>query len=99
DESWAADGYDGALGFKYELVREQDGAIPALAALGEVSAPSGGGAAGGEDWEGSITLAWSYDLSERVSLAGNLNLATRAEGKRGDRYLEPSASLALGIGV
>ncbi len=93
----SADAYDAALGFKYEIVREQDGLLPMLGVLGEVSFPTGNGSAGGEDWGASVTLAWTYDLHDRVSLAGNFNLASVPEGEQGERYLEPSASVALGF--
>jgi len=40
---------------------------------------------------------WSYDLNDRLSLAGNVNFASVTEND--DRFFQGAASVALGVSI
>lgn len=88
---------DAGLGFKLELCG-QEGPRPALAVIAGLSLPTGSDPFSADSVIPEATLAWSYDLDERFSVGGNFNLAI-PEDEEGDRFAEPSASVALGIGL
>ena len=84
---------DISVGVKQELW-PQDAWRPAFSLLGELSLPSGSPGASSGDVDPTIKLLYSWELPRRFSLGGNLNFAVPT-GEQG-RYLETSASLALG---
>lgn len=88
---------DGGVGFKLRLL---DGGEhrPAVSVIGQMSIHTNDADFGGSSPEPEVKVVWSYDLSARFSLAGNLNLAV-PEGEDGGRYLEPAASLSLGVSL
>lgn len=100
-ESGGGPGIDGpadlSLGFKVHLL-DQDGLVPSLGVMGQTSLPVGDPPSGEDDWVPEGKLAWSYDLTDTIYVAGNLNLAA-ALADSGDRYAEFGASVTLGVGL
>jgi hypothetical protein len=94
---WTASHNDVGVGFKVHLL-DRDGAVPSLGFIGQVSVPVGEPPAGEDDFVPEGKLCWSYDLTDRVSLSGNANLAA-AISEAGDRYAEPAASVSLGVAL
>jgi hypothetical protein len=88
---------DMSLGLKHRLA-EQDGWRPALAVIAALVLPTGTNGFSESTFIPEATLAWSYDLQEPFTLSGNFNLSV-PEDDDDDRFLEPSASIALGIGL
>jgi hypothetical protein len=95
---WLADWSDAAadmsLGFKQGIC-EQDGWRPALGVIGAITAPSGNAPASSGDVDPEGKLLWAYDLTDTLSLAGNMNLAVPTEDAR--RFVQSSASVSLGV--
>ena len=96
-----SDPYDAGLsdlgiGLKHELA-EQDGARPALGLIVSATLPTGSEGFSEDTVVPQATLAWAYDLTERLSLGGNFNLA--APRDEDERFLAPSSSLALGLAL
>lgn len=86
-------GTDMTVGFKRHLC-DQDGRRPDLGVIGELSLPTGSGEKSSGDVDPAVKLLWAYDLSERLSLAGNVNVgAPRSE--RG-RFVQSAASISVG---
>ena len=82
------------LGVKVKLV-EQDGLTPHVGMIGEIAAPTGADALTSDGVDPAVKLLWAYDLPGRVSVGGNVNVASVSEGA--DRFFQPAASLALGV--
>jgi len=83
---------DMSVGFKLKFC-EQEGLRPHLGLIGEISLPSGSTGHTSADVDPGIKLLWAYDLSESLSLAGNLNLAVPTQD--GHRFVQASASISL----
>lgn len=90
------DGSQGAsdlyLGFKYKVCA-QAGLRPHFGVIPGVSIPSGSASFSAGDVEPEVKLAWAYDLSERLALAGNVNFAVPSDA--GERFFQPGASVTL----
>lgn len=93
-EEWSQGSNDVTLGFKLKLA-EQDGWRPHTGIIGEISVPSGSPNRSSGDVDPAIKFLWAYDLSDRLSLAGNLNVGIPTENAH--RFVQASASLALGV--
>lgn len=87
---------DMALGFKVHLL-DQEGWIPDFGVIGEVSLPVGSREKTSGDVDPEVKWLWAYDLSERWSLAGNVNFGvpTSEHG----RFFQTSVSVAVGLSV
>lgn len=59
--------------------------------------PSGSAGVGAGDVEPGLKWLWSYDIGERMAIAGNVNLAIPSA--EGDRFLQTAASLSVGVEV
>ncbi len=86
---------DFGVGCKFALTA-QDGAVPAMAVLATLSFPTGDDAFTQDALVPEFRWAWTYDLPEGWSLAGNLGLAL-PEDEQDDLYTEFLASVSLGI--
>lgn len=95
-EDWTSGGSDLELGFKLKLL-EQDGLRPHLGILGSLNLPTGSSAVSPGDVEPLVGLLWAYDLSDRLSLAGNVNFASLVEDRR--RFFQTSASLSVAVAL
>ncbi len=83
---------DVILGFKLKLL-EQDGWQPHFGIIGEISVPSGSFNTSSGDVDPGIKLLWAYDLTDRLAIAGNVNLAVPTEDAH--RFVQAGASLSL----
>lgn len=87
---------DLSIGTKYHIT-DADGLIPDLSVIAELGVPTGSDNKTAGDVEPGVKLLWAYELTERLSLAGNLNLAVLMS-ERG-RFVQPAASLTLGYAL
>jgi len=88
---------DTSVGAKVKLL-EQDGLVPHFGVLGEVTFPTGADGITSDGVDPKVGLLWAYDLTDRLSLAGNVNFASVSEDDD-DRFFETSVSTALGVGI
>ncbi len=87
---------DLTLGFKLKLA-DQKGWLPHTGIIGEISVPTGSINQSSGDVDPAIKFLWAYDLNDRYSVAGNLNVAVPSENDR--RFIQASASLSLGVAL
>lgn len=73
---------DMSIGFKHHI-REQDGWIPDMGVIGEVSIPTGTRSKTSGDVDPGAKFLWSYALTDRLSLSGNFNIAVRRARRAG----------------
>lgn len=90
-DDWSQGGHDLSLGFKYKFV-EQDGLIPHFGIIGAITVPSGSSSVSSGDVDPEIVFLWAYDLTDSISVAGNVGLAYPTDG--GHRFFQTSASIA-----
>lgn len=83
-------------GFKFHLI-DQDGGIPDLGVIVETTIPIGTREKTSGDVEPEVKWLWAYDLTERWSIAGNINFAvpTSEDG----RFFQTASSVAVGYAV
>ncbi len=84
---------DMSIGFKYHI-REQDGWIPDMGVIGEVSIPTGTRSKTSGDVDPGAKFLWAYALTDRLSLSGNFNIAVPT-GEKG-RFFQTAASVSMG---
>lgn len=70
---------------------------PGIALLLAASVPTGAEGFGEDEVQPGAKLAAGWDLSDRVAVGSNLNVALASDG--GDRFTELGGSLALGLGL
>ena len=87
---------DITTGFKLHLA-DQMGLRPELAVIGEVSLPSGTDSKSSGDVDPQIKGLWSYELTDRLGLAGNLNFAAPTDDRH--RFFQTSASVSLAFSI
>ncbi|MBK8915274.1 MAG: transporter [Phycisphaerales bacterium] len=87
---------DMSIGFKAHLA-EQRGWRPELAVIGALSVPTGSHTKSSGDVDPEVKWLWSYEISERLSVGGNVNIGAPT-GARG-RFAQASASVAVGYAV
>jgi len=85
------------IGAKFKLVDQRDVA-PHFALLISTSAPTGSSDITTNQYNPKVGLLWAYDLSPRLSLAGNVNFAWPS-ADNGGRYFQQSASVSLAAGL
>ena len=83
---------DMTAGFKVHLW-EQKGLLPEFGVIGELSLPTGARSKTSADVDPQVKLLWAYELTERMALSGNVNLAVPT-GELG-RFFQTSASVSL----
>ncbi|GMU81998.1 MAG: hypothetical protein AMXMBFR47_18690 [Planctomycetota bacterium] len=91
-EDWSQGGADQYVGFKWKLF-DQQGLRPDFAIIPAITVPTGGGGFSSGDVDPEIKLAWGYDLSDRLGVAGNVNFAVPTDD--GGRFLQSGASISL----
>ncbi len=87
---------DLSLGMKMKLF-EQDGWRPHLGFIAGVSLPSGSREVSSGDVDPGFVLLWAYDLSDELSVAGNVGVSVPTENAH--RFVQASASLSLAVGL
>jgi hypothetical protein len=87
---------DMSVGFKVRLI-EQRGLVPDLSVIPELGLPTGKQTKTAGDVEPAVKWLWSYELTERLSLSGNVNLAV-LNSEQG-QFFQTSASLSLGFQI
>ena len=90
-EDWSQGAHDLSLGFKYKFV-EQDGLIPHFGIIGAITVPSGSPGISSGDVDPELVFLWAYDLTDSLSVAGNVGLAYPTDGV--SRFFQTSASIA-----
>ena len=90
-------GSDTYLGFKYHISGLPE-FMPDLALIPAITVPTGAEDKTSGDVDPEIKLAWSYDLSERFSLSGNLNGAVPTD-EDSRRFFQTAASISLGVSL
>lgn len=95
-EDSSAGANDVSIGLKLKLA-EQSEMRPHLGLIAAVSIPSGSADLSSGDVDPEVVLAWAYDLSEAVSVAGNLGVGAPTEDA--DRFVQTFGSVALGVGL
>lgn len=86
-------GADMSIGFKRHL-REQRGWVPELGLIGEMTLPTGAEGKTSGDVDPGVKFLWAYELTERMSLSGNLNFAVPTSEK--GRFFQTASSVSLG---
>jgi hypothetical protein len=84
---------DMTAGFKVHLW-EQKGLLPEFGVIGELSLPTGARSKTSADVDPQVKLLWAYELTEKMALSGNINLAVPT-GELG-RFFQTAASVSLG---
>jgi len=84
---------DMSVGFKAGLL-PQDHLIPNLSVIAEFGIPTGARNKTAGDVEPLIKWLWSYDLTDRLSLSGNLNFAVLKSDR--EQHFQSSASMSVG---
>jgi hypothetical protein len=95
-ETWSQGANDLSLGFKYEYC-EQDGLVPHFGVIGEITVPSGSAGFSSGDVDPEVKLLWAYDLTEWLSVAGNVNFAVPTED--GHRFFQTAASVSAAASI
>lgn len=89
-------GTDMTVGFKWHLL-DQDGPVPDFGVIGQLTLPTGAAGKSSGDVDPEVKLVWAYDLTESLSIAGNVNLA--APTAEAGRFFQASGSVSLGYAV
>ena len=99
-DGYSSNGTDGALntrvGFKIDAL-DQDGAVPDLAVIPEIVIPTGDEDVASDKVEPEVRFAGGYDLTDSLSLGGNLNFAGRRGGTSGERFFEFAGSTVMSV--
>ncbi len=91
-DDWSQGGADQYVGFKWKLL-DQKGLRPDFAIIPAIAVPTGGGGFSSGDVDPEIKLAWGYDLTDRLGLAGNLNFGLPTD--EGERFFQTGASVSV----
>jgi hypothetical protein len=65
--------------------------------IGQFSVPSGSRGFSSGDVDPEVKFLWAYDLTDRLALSGNVNLAVVSE--ESDRFLQTAASLSAAYSI
>jgi len=95
-EDWSQGDNDVSVGFKYKLL-DQDGSVPDLGVIAAATLPSGTAGLSSGDVDPEVKLLWAYDLTDRLGLAGNLNVGAPTEDAH--RFVQASGSVTLGVSL
>jgi hypothetical protein len=96
ESAWDQGSNDLSLGSKIKFL-EQDGLIPHLGLIAEISVPSGSANLSSGDVDPGAVLPWAYDLTDRWSVAGNIGffLPSSEDG----RFYQTTNSLTTAYGL
>ncbi len=89
-------GTDMEVGVKLHLI-DQQGWIPDFGVIVSTSIPTGTVTKTSGDVDPQVKWLWSYELTERWGLAGNLNFAVPTT--ENDRFFQTAASLSLSCSI
>jgi hypothetical protein len=99
-DGYSSNGAEGTLntqsGLKIDALN-QNGFVPDLAAIPEVVLPTGDYEVASDKVEPAVRLPAGYDLTDSVSVGGNLNFAARCVQESEERFLEFAASTVLDV--
>jgi hypothetical protein len=95
EESTAASN-DVSLGVKVKLA-EQAGWRPHFGIIAAVTVPTGSTSLTSSDVDPELVVAWAYDLTEQLTIAGNLGVGWPTE--ESERFVQSFGSVALGVGL
>lgn len=95
-DTWSQGSEDMSIGFKYKFL-EQDGLVPHFGVIGELAVPSGSAGFSSGDVEPAVKLLWAYDVTEWLSVAGNVNFAVPSEA--GEHFFQTQASLSGAVAL
>ncbi len=87
---------DPYLGAKIHVL-EQRGWIPELGLIPAITVPSGSRSKTSADVDPQLGIPWAYGLTDRLSVAGQLNLVVPTSDGR--RFFQTSASVSLGVQI
>lgn len=93
---WSQGAADTSVGVKVKLF-EQEGWRPHFGIIGELSMPSGSTSASSGDVDPAIKLLWAYDIDDRLSIAGNMNIGVPTEN--GNRFVQAASSVSAAFAV
>ncbi len=85
-------GNDMNIGLKFHLI-DQDGWVPDFGIIVDADVPTGAGGQTSGDFDPAVKFLWAYDLTDDLSLAGNVNFA--APTSETGRFFQASTSLSL----
>jgi hypothetical protein len=85
---------DMTVGGKIHLI-DTHGLVPEFSIITELSIPTGGKTKTSGDVDPQVKLLWSYDLTDNLSLSGNLNFAVPTNDDD-RRFFQTAASVSLG---
>jgi len=95
-DDWSQSANDLSLGVKYKFF-DQEGLRPDFGMIAEFTVPSGTRGVSSGDVDPGVVLLWAYDLTDRLSLAGNAGVAAPTED--GDRFVQTTASLSFAMSI
>ncbi len=87
---------DIGVGFKYNLI-EQRGMRPHFGIIGQIRAPTGSASFSSEGVDPAVKLLWAYDVTDRFSVAGNVNFESVTEAN--DRVFQMAASGSIALSI
>jgi len=89
---------DLSLGFKHTFTRQEEG-VPAFGLIGGLTLPTGSDEFTTDTVDPFVILAASYAFENGLSIAGNVGFFLLEEPADDDRFLETTASVALGAPI
>lgn len=89
-------GDDMNIGLKIHLI-DQDGWVPDFGIIVDADVPTGANGQTSGDVDPAVKLLWAYDLTNSLSLAGNVNFAAPTSDT--GRFFQASASLSLAVAI
>ena len=89
-------GNDMNIGLKFHLI-DQDGWVPDFGIIVDADVPTGAGGQTSGDVDPAVKFLWAYDLTDELSLAGNVNFAAPTSDT--GRFFQASASLSLAASI
>ncbi|MBN4049952.1 transporter [bacterium AH-315-M10] len=90
-------GSDVSVGARWHLL-DQDGLIPSLGATFTLSLPTGGKRNTSDEVEPDFLLAWSYDLSDLLSVGGHVTAGAPADDN-GHHFFQTTAAVSVGFSL
>lgn len=89
-------GTDMNIGVKRHLL-DQSGLVPDFGVIAALTLPTGAGGKSAGDVDPEIKLLWGYELTDRLAIAGNVNVAVPSDEL--GRFFQSSASVSLGHSI
>jgi hypothetical protein len=93
-ELWSQGANDLSLGFKQKLWEQKDN-VPHFGVIGAITVPSGSPSVSSGHIDPEVVLLWAYDLTDTVTLAGNVGFAYPSN--EDGRFFQTSGSISVAI--